>query len=128
MKTKYINVGDNDWGILVCYDYNIYDYDDMWAIMRSFGMTDKDVRKSMKVLENINTGMTISNENIRMSAVFISEAESESEWWNTIIHECKHVADTIINYYDVVWDSEEAAYLTGFLTKKMVELIATPCY
>ena len=128
MITEYIEIGDNKWGVIVCYDYDYRDYDDMWAIMRSFNVSNSNAKKSIKILSGVNTGMAISNYDIRMSVIFISNATSTPELWSTIIHECKHVADAIIEYYDVDWDGEDAAYLTGYLTKKMVEKIAPPCY
>ena len=127
MENKYIDVGKK-WGVVVNYDYDLMDYDEMWAIMRSFGLTSKNANKSLKILSNYNTGMSINNDYLKMSTIFISKASTPSEWWNTAIHELKHVADAIISYYDVEWDSEDAAYLTGYMTKKLVESVCEPCY
>lgn len=127
MENKYIDVGKK-WGVVVNYDYDLMDYDEMWAIMRSFGLTSKNANKALKILSNYNTGMAITNDYIKMSTIFISKASTPSEWWNTAIHELKHVADAIISYYDVEWDSEDAAYLTGYMTKKLVESVCEPCY
>ena len=127
MENKYIDVGKK-WGVVVNYDYDLMDYDEMWAIMRSFGLTSKNANKALKILSNYNTGMAITNDDIKISTIFISKASTPSEWWNTAIHELKHVADAIISYYDVEWDSEDAAYLTGYMTKKLVESVCEPCY
>ena len=128
MKTEYFNIGRNDWGMLLCYDYNISDYDDMWAIMRSFGLNNKKANEALRVLSGLNTGMTISNEDIRMSVVFISETTSESEWWNTCEHELSHVATAIIDYYGEPYDGEPAAHLAGHLLQRVIERISYPCY
>jgi len=125
MESVYIDV-DSRWGIIVCYNYDILDFDDMWAIMRSFGLSDKNANKSLRILSSYNTGMTISNPDIRMSAIFISKATRPSEWWSTCLHEIRHAAQAIIEYYGADW-GEDDAYLTGFLTKKVVEKIAEPC-
>lgn len=127
MENKYIDVGKK-WGVVVNYDYDLMDYDEMWAIMRSFGLTSKNANKALKILSNYNTGMAITNDDLKMSTIFISKASTPSEWWNTAIHELKHVADAIISYYDVEWDSEDAAYLTGYMTKQLVESVYEPCY
>ena len=127
MENKYIDVGKK-WGVVVNYDYDLMDYDEMWAIMRSFGLTSKNANKALKILSNYNTGMAITNDDLKMSTIFISKASTPSEWWNTAIHELKHVADAIISYYDVEWDSEDAAYLTGYMTKQLVEYVCEPCY
>lgn len=127
MENKYIDVGKK-WGVVVNYDYDLMDYDEMWAIMRSFGLTSKNADKALKILSNYNTGMAITNDDLKMSTIFISKASSPSEWWNTAIHELKHVADAIISYYGVEWDGEDAAYLTGHMTKQLVEAVGEPCY
>jgi hypothetical protein len=126
MESAYLDV-DSKWGILVFYDYDTMDFDDIWAICRSLGMTSKSIDKALRILSMYNTGMTVSDENLRMSAIFISKATRPSEWWSTAIHELKHVADAIIKYYDVDWDGEDAAYLTGYLTKQLVENVGEPC-
>ena len=127
MESAYLDV-DSKWGILVFYDYDTMDFDDIWAICRSLGMTSKSIDKALRILSMYNTGMTVSDENLRMSAIFISKATRPSEWWSTAVHELKHTADAIIRYYGVNWDGEDAAYLTGYLTKQLVEKVSEPCY
>ena len=125
MESVYLDV-DSHWGIIFCYDYNISDYDDMRAVMRSFGMSERNTRKALQILSAYNTGMTVSNDDLRMSAIFISKATSPSEWWSSCLHELRHAAQAIIEYYGADW-GEDDAYLTGFLTKQVVEKIAEPC-
>lgn len=126
IETKYIDV-DGRWGIIVNCGYDVTDYDDLWAIMRSFGMSDRNAGRALKILSNYNTGLCVSNDSVRMSGIFISKATSPSEFWSTAIHEAKHAADAIIDYYGVDWQGEDAAYLTGYITKRMVELLGDPC-
>jgi hypothetical protein len=38
---------------------------------------------------------------------------------NTIVHEAKHVQSHICRYYNVEEDSEEAAYLIGYIVQNM---------
>jgi hypothetical protein len=127
MESAYLDI-DSKWGVIVCYDYDTLDYDDIWAICKTFGMSDKNIRKALSILSAYNTGMTVSNPDIMMSVIFVSSATSPSEWWNTAVHELKHTADAIIRYYGVDWDGEDAAYLTGYLTKQLVEKVSEPCY
>lgn len=125
METKYIDV-DGRWGVIVCYNYDEEDKQDMWSIMRSFNMTSQSANRAINILSNYNTGMAVSNDDIRMSAIFISKATSPSEWWSTCLHEIRHAAQAIIEYYDADW-GEDDAYLTGFITKQVVEKIGEPC-
>ena len=125
MKSVFLDV-DSYWGVLVCYDYDTLDYDDIWAICKSFGMSDKSINKALRILSSYNTGMAVSSDDLRMSAIFISKATSPSEWWSSCLHELRHSAQAIIDYYGADW-GEDDAYLTGFLTKQVVEKIAEPC-
>lgn len=116
----------NEWAVIVCYDFSLLDFDDMAAIMDTFGLTKKSINKALRILSSYNTGMAISREDIKMSVIFISKATSPSEWWSTCLHEIRHAAQAIIEYYGADW-GEDDAYLTGFLTKQVVEKIAEPC-
>lgn len=127
MKQVYLKIGaKNEWAVIVCYDFSLLDFDDMAAIMDTFGLSKKSINKALRILSSYNTGMTISRDDIKMSVVFISKATSPSEWWSTCLHEIRHAAQAIIEYYGADW-GEDDAYLTGFLTKQVVEKIAEPC-
>ena len=129
MKTEYIDV-DGYWGIAICYDYDVSNPEDehtLWGYMRSFGMKERSINKALNILSNYNTGMCVSNNDVRMSGIFISKATSSSEWWSSCLHELRHSAQAIIDYYGVDWQGEDAAYLTGYITKCMVELLGNPC-
>ena len=127
METRYIDIPNKKWGVVVIYDFDHSDSDDLAAIMGSFGMNIRNTNKALNILSNFNTGMAVSKDSLRMSAIFVGNATSASEWWATAIHELKHVADAIIDYYGVDWDSEDAAYLTGYMTKELVETVGYPC-
>lgn len=48
-----------------------------------------------------------------------SQTTSEEQFLNTVVHEIKHLQSHICRYYNVDEDSEEAAYLTGYIAQKM---------
>ena len=127
MKTEYIEIPQDNWGIVIIYDYDDTDWYDLAAVMESFKLQPHKIEKALDVLSKRNTGMTISRFDIRMSVMFISNATSEKQWYNTAFHECKHVADAILDYYGVRYDSEEAAYLTGFIAEQIIDLFGEPC-
>lgn len=128
MITEYFEVGTNKWGVILCYDYSDNDIKDMWAIMRSFGISNTKADEAIDILFEMNTGMTISNDDLRMSVIFVGEAINESEWWDTLVHELYHVNNAIIDYYGEEWDDEPPAYLQGYLFRKIIERITEPCY
>lgn len=66
-----------------------------------------------------NSGFTATDFDKKLSIVSIGTATSNAQFFNTIIHEAKHVQSHICKYYHVPEDSESAAYLIGYLTMKM---------
>ena len=72
-----------------------------------------------KISYEYNTGVTFSNPDYRTSVVCINKATSREELINTISHEADHVKSDICDYYNVPLDSEQAAYLIGYLVGKM---------
>jgi hypothetical protein len=128
MTQAYIGLPHKKWGVVVVTDYDVEtDYDELKAQFCSFGMSGREARRALGILSHYNTGMTISNDDLKMSAVYVSKATTPSEFWNTCIHELIHVSDAIIEYYGVKWGSESSAYLVGYLTKELVETIGHPC-
>lgn len=127
MITKYLEVGDGDWGVLVNYDLDMLDYDDIAAVLHSFGMNERNIQKSLRILSAPNTGMAISNNDLRMTAIYIGKATSPSEFWSTVNHELYHATVAIIDYYGEPYDEEPAAYLQGELMKMATKEIGEPC-
>ena len=72
-----------------------------------------------KISYEYNSGVTFSNPDYRTSVVCINKATSREELINTISHEADHVQDVICDYYNFPLDSEQAAYLIGYLVGKM---------
>lgn len=66
-----------------------------------------------------NTGFTQTDFSKRQSIVGISNVTNKSQLINTIVHEAKHVQSHICRYYNIDEDSEQAAYLIGYIVQKM---------
>ena len=126
MKKAYIEIPEEKWGCLLVWDFDVLDYDDIWSICKSFGMRDVSIKRSLQILSTCNSGMTVSNDDLRMSAMFVGKSSSMSQFWNTIAHECSHLVDSISSYYDVDCDTEDRAYLQGFVFQRIVEEIGVP--
>lgn len=123
MKTRYFDIGEEDWGIVLCYDYDFTDFDRIWAIIRAAGLTDEKAQAAMSVLSRTDTGMTLTSFGDMMSFLFISQSSSDEEWFNTLIHELKHVVEHISEFYRVDPKSEPAAYLQGEIGRQMFPLV-----
>lgn len=128
MKSEYIDV-KGKWGIVVCYDLMRRDVHEMRALMESVGMEDDEIDSYLRLLlYHKNKGVCISNMGLAMSLVFIGEADSEDQWWDTLAHEVlDHAKIAILDFYHVPLRSEDSAWLTGYLMRKVVQLIAPPC-
>ena len=72
-----------------------------------------------KISYEYDSGVTFTNPDYKISVVCINKATSREELINTISHEADHIQNDICKYYDVPLDSEQAAYLIGYLVSKM---------
>jgi hypothetical protein len=128
MKSEYIDV-KGKWGIVVCYDLMRRDVREMRALMEAVGLEDDKADEALRMLlYKKNTGMCITNMDLKMSLVFIGEATSEDQRWDTVAHEIMdHAKVAILDYYHVSLRGEDSAWLTGYLMRKVVQLIAPPC-
>ena len=128
MKSEYIDV-KGKWGIVVCYDLMRKDVREMRALMEAVGLGDEEIDGYLRLLlYHKNKGLCITNMELKMSLVFVGEADSEDQWWDTMAHEVlDHAKVAILDYYNVSLRGEDAAWLTGYLMRKLVQLIAPPC-
>lgn len=128
MKQAYLKFPNNEWAVIVVFDFDVdLDYEELHEQLTSFGMKHRSIKKALSILSNYNTGMAISNDVLKMSAIYISKATSQSQFWDSCAHELAHVVTAIIDAYDVPYYSEDAAYLSGYLMRQLVEEIGEPC-
>jgi hypothetical protein len=70
-----------------------------------------------------DTGFTYTDFDKKKSIIGISEVSSKEQFFNTLVHEIKHVQSHICKYYNVLEDSEDAAYLSGFIAQKAYKAV-----
>lgn len=123
MKTAYLDL-DKNWAVVCVYDYDVEEeYDELAAVIKSFNVSSKNVRRSLEILSAPNTGMTVTFPEIRMTLVMISKATSKDQLFSTISHEMYHATCGIIRYYDREMCSEDAAYTMGELMRQVITKI-----
>ena len=115
------------WGVVFCYGYDERDYEEIEEILYTFGLDTDNARRSIDILSDPNTGMTVSLPKLKMSVVFISRATSREQWVDTIMHEADHLQASILDYYGIRQGSEEAAYLQGYIARKTTSIIDNIC-
>ena len=117
MIKSVINV-DNKWKIVLF--INI-DYDKYNVVESAL----TDILTPTSVIEDIydkigyayNSGFTYNNPDYRTSVVGINKTTSRKEMINTIAHEASHVQAAICDYYNIDLDTEDSAYLIGYIVE-----------
>ena len=108
------------WSIVLFVDVDYDNYDIVESaltnILAPISVIDEIYNK---ISYEFNSGVTFTNSDFRTSVVCINKATSREELINSISHEADHVQDDICKYYNVPLDSEQAAYLIGYLVGKM---------
>ena len=122
MKKHYIDI-DGYWGIIFIYDYDLLDMDEIAAILDSFGVSERKIRKSMPILYSVNSGMTVSRSDITMSVIFVSQATSTEQFFDTIAHEIDHAQYAIDMHYGVEHGSEDTAWLQGYIMRGITKAL-----
>lgn len=124
MIAQYIQLGKRGWNVLVYYGVDKDDFVEVEDALLQLDCSVKDIRNALKVLKRKNTGFTFSNTEYKMSVICIGLVSDVSQFVNTAIHEAKHVQSHICSYYRIEEDSEEAAYLIGYLVQRMYKMFA----
>ena len=108
------------WGIVLFVDVDYDNFDiiesSLTNILAPISVIDEIYNK---ISDKYNSGVTFTNSDYRTSIVCINKTTSREELINTISHEADHVQAAICDYYNVPLDSEQAAYLIGYLVGKM---------
>ena len=99
--------------------------------MVRLGCPQGDIGKTWHLMtQEWNKGYTWSNPSRRRSITLIGRAWNWGEFFNTVLHETKHLVDEITAAYDVMNYGEPPAYLQGFLGQRMapaIRRIVCPC-
>lgn len=127
MTSSFIEIRDK-WDLLFCYALRRMDEYEIRAMLMSLGMRGAKIDEATDVLLfEKNTGFCISNERLRMSVIFIGEATSEEQFWDTVVHELGHCANHICEYYGVPLNGEDYSWTLGYLMRMVVSKVAPPC-
>ena len=70
-----------------------------------------------------NCGFTYSDQRRRRAVVLIGPTTSGGEFLDTLVHEIRHLADSIAKSLDIPLDSERPAYISGNAARALAEVI-----
>lgn len=124
MITQHIELGDAGWYITIYYNVNKHNADYVLNQLIEYGCPKKDAIKSLKILlRKKNCAFTFSNTDYKLSIVGIGECDSQEQFVNSVVHECKHVQSHICEYYNITEQGETAAYLIGHIVQRMYKVL-----
>ena len=113
-------IGSRHWWVMVYYD--VRTEDDRRKVEGSLmasGCPDDMIRNALDNLQHINSGYTFSNFDNRSTVMAIGHADFASQMFDSIVHEMKHLAEHVGEYYGVNPKDELSAYLQGEVGRKM---------
>ena len=92
MIKKYIELGQDGWAIILCFNIEVSDSMEIRSLLKALGCPDKDIKKSIRIItHSVNSALTFSNTDLKMSLVCIGKTSSSEQLINSIVHEAKHV-------------------------------------
>lgn len=114
-----------DWRVYVYYYVDCYYTEGILRRLRSIGCTGKilaDAERNMRACR-MDTGLTYSNYMYRSTVMVIGAASSGREFFNSYIHEQRHLQDDLGNMNGIGLDGEEIAYLSGEIAMRVYDCI-----
>ena len=113
MRKHYLDI-ERKWAVIFAYRINASALDEISSWLEALGCGDEQIAEACHVIMQPNTGFTFSNQDLKMC---VGNATSDEQWWDTLVHEIKHVQSHICSYYGVPEKSEEASYLIGYIMR-----------
>lgn len=114
------HIGNRKWWVMVYYDVRKEgEFSRVADALLSAGAMKYMVDDAIANLRGWNRGYTFSNFNDRVSVMVFGKAEDAGQMFDTIVHEMKHLAEHVGEYYDVDPRDELSAYLQGEVGRNM---------
>lgn len=122
MKKHYIDIAGK-WAFVFAYDIGWRDLDEVGDWLEALGEPRWKIREAQDLLMKWNKGFTKTKSRLKMSLMCVGKATDESQWWDTLDHEIDHLQDDILNYYGVESGTEDAAWLQGYIMRKIIQAL-----
>ena len=96
------HIGNRDWWVMVYYDARTPDdFRKIEGTLMASGCSDRSIAEAISNLKGWNRGYTFTNFNTRTSIMVVGKATSPEQMFDSIVHEMKHLAEHIGEYYGV---------------------------
>ena len=114
------SIGQRDWWVMVYYDVRTpSDMQKVEGALVASGCPYDNVMEAMTNLDGWNRGYTFTDFDQRVSILIIGKADSAEQMFDSNVHEMKHLAEHVGEYYGVDSREELSAYLQGEVGRKM---------
>ena len=125
MLRQQFHIAELDWLVYVYYSVDSYYADEILSRMRRIGCSEKmleEAEANMKS-DRMDTGVTYSNYLYRTTVMVIGRASSDRQFFNSFIHELRHLEDDLGNMNGIEHDGEEIAYLSGHIAERVFDYV-----
>lgn len=114
------HIGNRKWWVMVYYDVRTEsELARVADALTAAGEQSDFVDAAITNLRGWNRGYTFTNLHDRVSIMVIGKADNAGQMFDTIVHEMKHLAEHISEYYNVDPRDELSAYLQGEVGRNM---------
>lgn len=121
MITQTIYLSEYDWTVHCFYAVSDYYVDDIMTQLWEIGCDGEYARRAYENLSSgqLDTGLTYSNSMRRQTVMVVGKSSSAAEFFNSLLHELKHVEAHITKAFGLNPVGENIAYLCGELGREI---------
>lgn len=126
MIVQIIHIPKYKWKIRIYYAVTEYWTDEIMDDLRHIGISGEHEKQAYENMSSgdLNNGITYSCPKCHRTIVVIAKASSAKEYFNSFLHELKHVEEQIGEACGIDQKSEDAAYLRGYVAGQMFECMS----
>lgn len=126
MLRQHIYIPKYGWDVIVYYESDARDAAYILRELDEIGVDDENYFKAARNLDNgfLDTGLTYTNMDERVSVMVLSKTSSQAEFANTWVHEIDHCAKHIAIANDLKCTGEAPSYIAGGLAREMQPIAA----
>lgn len=112
-----------DWRVKLFYNAKPCDTSYIMRVLHRNGINAESYFDAQRLLYSgrPNEGLTYNNPRTHVSVVVIGHVSDIWEWIDTVEHEGRHLVQGICNAYGINPDSEDAAYMEGYIFKYILK-------
>ena len=125
MIRQQFHIAELDWQVYVYYSVDRYYAEEILRRMRRIGCSEKMLEEAGANMKSgrMDTGVTYSNYLYRTAVMVIGRASSDRQFFNSFMHEMRHMEDDLGNMNGIEHDGEEIAYLSGHIAEQVFDYV-----